>query len=331
MRAFYEPVALTAYEISDVERALAALQHPMSAGEDSLTWCRAPAGTLPDVYLSHLRCVDLEDDGTDDAHALGENQQHGQSTNRHLQRIFLDAQGRHLGLPICLLGEEEDDHHAWRFEHPAQARALQHLLGEAASAALQPVQTQYALARRMLMLRDAWSSYHLLWKQRGMPQPLLAVATVRKRTIWWRPDLPPAALEQAKTQSMPYSQAPVFDASAYQTLSFWQMLWDYVQRCPLSEVQSMFSTRHWGMAVRLHRTSHLPARGIGQTAAGLLQQLQTGPASVNALFQCLASDPEDLLRTVVGLLFTRVITTKKGSSTEPDSAYNSSQMGATRR
>ena len=331
MRAFYEPVALTAYEISDVERALAVLQHPMSAGDKTLTWCRAPAGIAPDVYLSHLRCVDLEDDDTDAAHALGENQHHGQSTNRHLQRIVLDAQGRHLGLPICLLGEEEDDHHAWRFDEPAQAHALQHLLSEAARAVLLPVQTQYALARRMVLLRGAWSSHHLLWKQRSMQQPVLAVATVRKRTIWWRPELPPATLEQAKTHSVPYSQAVVFDESAYQTLSFWQALWDYVQRCPLSEVQSMLSARYWNMDVRLHRTTHLPARGVGQTAAELLQQLHTGPSSVNTLFQRLASDPEDLLRTIVGLLFTRVITTEKSSSAEADSAYNSSQMGATRR
>ena len=66
MRAFYEPVALTHPEISDIARALNVMQRsPIHSS--GVYWCRCPAGVTPDLYVSHLRNVELEDDDAWDA------------------------------------------------------------------------------------------------------------------------------------------------------------------------------------------------------------------------------------------------------------------------
>lgn len=99
-----------------------------------------------------------------------------------------------------------------------------------------------------------------------------------------------------------------FDACRYQPLSLWQVLWDYVQRCPLTVVHTMCTPHFRDMTIRLHRTSHLPAKGMGHVARTLLHQIQAGPRTIGALMQRQDADPEDLLRALVGLLFIRVFT-----------------------
>ena len=70
MRAFYAPVGLTPYEISDIAEALAPLAGA-DGPDDAPEWKAAPPGLAPDLYLTHLRCVDLDDDGHDHGHDHG--------------------------------------------------------------------------------------------------------------------------------------------------------------------------------------------------------------------------------------------------------------------
>ena len=102
MRAFYEPVALTHPEISDIARALNVMQRsPIHSS--GVYWCRCPAGVTPDLYVSHLRNVELEDDDAWDADSADISPSaHGKP---YPPRLRLDAQGMHAGRPVCLLGE----------------------------------------------------------------------------------------------------------------------------------------------------------------------------------------------------------------------------------
>lgn len=73
MRAFYEPIALTAFETDDIALALKSL--PLAG---RWHWHRAPAGIVPDVYVSHLRSADLQEDApTSSFHAEQDAQRYG--------------------------------------------------------------------------------------------------------------------------------------------------------------------------------------------------------------------------------------------------------------
>lgn len=304
MRAFYEPVALTHPEISDIARALNVMQRsPIHSS--GVYWCRCPAGVTPDLYVSHLRNVELEDDDAWDADSADISPSaHGKPCP---PRLLLDAQGMHAGRPVCLLGEEEDSHHAWQLRSANQAVALHRLMSQSAQLVLAPMAMQFDLARQMICLRNAWPEHHLIWKMHDSPE-MLAIATVRTRKIWQLQDLDADALKRASIQTWRYTQPLSFDACRYQPLSLWQVLWNYVQRCPLSVAHTMCTPRLQEMTVRLHRIDHLPAHGLGHIARTLLHQVQAGPKTASALMQWQNAEPEDLLRALMGLLFIRVFT-----------------------
>ncbi|MDO5654267.1 MAG: hypothetical protein Q4G39_09220 [Brachymonas sp.] len=306
MRVFYTPVALTPYEVKDIARALLTVTRA-PAGERPLDWCRAPIGISPDLYLSHLRNVDLaEDEEGDGCHF-------GQTSNRHLQRVVLDAQGLYQGKPVALLGEDEMAHHTWRLEDDTQAEQLRHLLREAVGTSLSQVDAQFALASRLVALRRYWNSHHLLWQGAERDTPL-AVVTVRSRKAWWQSHLQAADFDKAKIRMVRYDKPLDFaPEDSYAPLSFWQLLWDYVQRCALTEVHLMLPLPYWDMPVRVHRVGHLPQQGVGDVAVRILHTLKEAPVSINSLLPQLACDPEDGLRTLVGLLFIRVVTFEKTS------------------
>lgn len=304
MRAFYEPVALTPSEIGDIARALNDVQHKQ-AHSRGIHWCRCPTGVIPDLYLSHLRSVELEDDDaweTNDADIPPET-----SGNPHPPCVRLDAQGRHAGRPVCLLGEDEDSHHVWQLQCTSQAAALHRLMSLSAHPVLTSTAMQFDLARQMICLRRVWPEHHLIWKMHDSPE-VLAIATVRTRKIWQLQNLDAHALRRAHVHTWHYTKPLPFDACRYQPLSLWQVLWDYVQRCPLAVVHTMCTPHFRDMTIRMHRIDHLPAHGMGHVAHALLHQVQAGPMTVGALLQRQDADPEDLLRALVGLLFLRVFT-----------------------
>ena len=180
-------------------------------------------------------------------------------------------------------------------------------MSQSAQLVLAPMAMQFDLARQMICLRNAWPEHHLIWKMHDSPE-MLAIATVRTRKIWQLQDLDADALKRASIQTWRYTQPLSFDACRYQPLSLWQVLWNYVQRCPLSVVHTMCTPRLQEMTVRLHRIDHLPAHGLGHIARTLLHQVQAGPKTASALMQWQNAEPEDLLRALMGLLFIRVFT-----------------------
>lgn len=304
MRAFYEPVALTPSEIGDIARALNDMQR-RQAHSLGIHWCRCPAGATPDLYLSHLRSAELEDDDAWDADDA--DMHPDTSGDPHPPRIRLDAQGMHAGRPMCLLGEDEDSHHAWKLQCTSQAAGLHRFMSLSARPVLTSMAIQFTLARQMIGLRHAWPGHHLIWKTHDSPE-MLAIATVRTRKIWQLQNLDTDTLRRARVHTWHYTEPLPFDACRYQPLSLWQVLWDYVQRCPLTVVHTMCTPHFRDMTVRLHRTDHLPAKGMGHVARALLHQIQAGPRTIGALMQRQDADPEDLLRALVGLLFIRVFT-----------------------
>lgn len=308
MRAFYEPVALTDYETTDIAQAVAAMQRTANS-PSHLDWCIAPKGSVPDVYISHLRCVDLEDDWSDDSQitpSIMASAKH----NRYIQRLVLDDDAQYNGRPICLLGEDEENHHAWRYTNPQQAIDLQTMLYEAAIDSMQAVCNLFALSSRMVALRGMWKSHNIIWKN-PTDDHVFAAVCVRKRKAWLHPDTQSHMLEKALIRTVKYTRALEFDTQGYHELSFWELLWDYVQRCSLTQVHTMLSPAHWNMTARLYRTKHLSLKDLPHPAHEILQQLHHAPAPVNQVLQTLQQDPEELLRAMVGLLFTRVVTLDK--------------------
>ena len=303
MRTFYEPVALTPYEVKDIAQALLAVVRPLTA-DKTLDWCRAPTGMQPDVYLSHLRNVDLAEEMEE-----SEGYRFGQSSNRHLQRMVLDEQGRYAGKPVALLGEDESTHHAWRFENDEQKAQLLQILDDAAGDNMAQLSAQFTLASRIVALRKYWSTHHLLFLQGSGGTAVLAAVTVRNRKVWWQRHLQTRALEKAKIRMVHYDRNQDFNPEGYAPLPFWPLFWDYVQRCALTDVHTMLPMPDWSMMVRLHRTSHLPQQGVGDIAHAILRELEKEPASINDLMrQQAGQDPEEWFRAMVGLLFIRAIT-----------------------
>lgn len=195
MRAFYEPVALTPSEIGDIARALNDVQRGQAHFLD-IHWCRCPAGATPDLYLSHLRSVELEDDDAGDVD--GADIYPDTSGNPHPPCIRLDAQGMHAGRPVCLLGEDEDSHHAWKLQCTSQAAGLHRFMSLSARPVLTSIAIQFALARQMIGLRHAWPGHHLIWKTHDSSE-ILAIATVRTRKIWQLQNLDTDTLRRARS------------------------------------------------------------------------------------------------------------------------------------
>lgn len=321
MRVFYKPIALTEYEVNDIARAIIAI--PRSSSLCHFDWCIVPKEMEPDVYISHLRCVDLEEDLSDDSQ-LTPSILSAANNNRYIQRLVLDENGQYKQRPMCLLGEDEENHHAWRYTNPKQAADLHTILYESAHEAMQETCVLFALSNRMVALRDIWKSHNLIWKDPSTKQ-ILAVACVRKRKVWLRPQTTSTMLEKALIRTLSYARKLEFESAEYQELSFWQLLWDYVQRCSLTHVHTMLTPRHWNMMVRLHRTAHLPKKTLPQSAKEILRTLSKAPAPIYQVMQTLQHEPEELLRTIVGLLFTRVVTFDK-TQTTVDSTLSEDDM-----
>ena len=311
MRVFYEPLALTAFETNDVACALESLQHIKG-----LRWHRAPSGTKPDVYLSHLRSIDLQEEVPDSSHHMEQDgQQYGQTSNQHQQRVLLDANGKYRNRPVCLLGEDEDDHFVWHFDgQPEKALALHQLLTETAGDTLNAARIQFALMQHLIRMRDIWGKKQLLWTNCSAPH-YLAVATVRKRTMWWHPELTPHQLEQAEVLCVPYEEKTNFDSAAYQSISMWQALWNHVQRTHASPMHAALSERNLHRLIQLHHSPHLPERGVGYAAQFIMRRLKKAPESVYTLSQQSIFASDELLRALVGLLLTRVITMDNTANT----------------
>lgn len=308
MRAFYEPVALTEYEVDAIAQAVAAMQRTAKSPYN-FDWCLVPKGSTPDVYISHLRCVDLEEDWSDDSQ-ITPSMIESTKNNRYIQRLFLDDEAQYNGRPICLLGEDEENHHAWRYTDPQQAIDLQEMLYEVAADSMQETCNLFALSNRIVALRAMWKSHNITWKDAATDHVLAAVC-VRKRIAWLHPDTRAGMLKKALIHTVKYTRELEFDPQGYHELSFWYLLWDYVQRCPLTHVHTMLTPEHWNMTARLYRIKHLPRKDLPQPAQEILRQLRKAPAPVHQVLQSLQQEPEELLRAMVGLLFTRVVTLDK--------------------
>ena len=310
MRAFYEPVALTPSETRDVAFTLHDASYVAEWAID-IHWHRPPWGVLPDMYLSHLRCVDLEDDEEDEIDDIDDFITFPEARPGYrAPRIALDAQGMHAGRPVCLLGEE-DAQYMWRLLTPEHAAGLLRQIRQCVYRTLETVCVRYTLARQMLGQHLAWNNHHLIWTDPDTAV-MLALANVPRRLRWQQPGLGMLALRRSHIALLPYDQDPGIDARQFQPLPFWQILWDYIQRCPLSEVRGTFAPNLSGKTVHLHRTDHLPPPVMGHVARALLLQLEGGAQSIQnicALMRQQSVDEEELLRALVGLLFTRSITT----------------------
>lgn len=304
MRAFYEPVALTAFETDDVASALKTLHHLKG-----LRWHRAPSGIQPDVYLSHLRSIDLQEDAPESSLQIEqEGQQYGQSNSQHQQRVLLDADGCYKNRPICLLGEYDEDHFIWRFDgQPEKAQALQQMLQQAVGNELYTTCIEFILTQQLIRMRDTWKNSHLIWTDANS-QIYLAVASPRKHTIWWHPQATLQQIKQAQTHCIPYEEKLDFDSTSYHSLTLQQALWSHAQRGRTSRMHSTLIERHLHDFVRLHHHMHLPKNDVGHAARYVVRRLGKAPESIHNLLQQPLFSKDEMLRALVALLLTRVIT-----------------------
>ena len=309
MRAFYEPIALTAFETDDIALALKSL--PLAG---RWHWHRAPAGIVPDVYVSHLRSADLQEDApTSSFHAEQDAQRYGQSNNQQ-QRVLLDADGTYQSRPVCLLGENDDDHFAWSFNHQStKAQELHQLLNATVADTLRATHTQHILTQQLLQMRSVWGKNHLVWQSSTSPH-YLAAATVCQRSIWLHPQATSEQIGQAAPRCIPYGEPLAFERDNYLCISLWQALWDHIQRSITVPMHATLTKRHLHEFLRLHRTQQLPANGVGHAARYIIERLQGAPQSVYTIMQQHLFCPDELLRTLLALLLTRVIAFEKNNA-----------------
>lgn len=302
MRAFYAPVGLTPYEISDIAEALAPLAGA-DGPDDAPEWKAAPPGLAPDLYLTHLRCVDLDDDGQQGADGPADT---AIGFNRYIQRVALDPQGHYQGLPACLLGEDEEAHQEWRNSTDHAGEELAQNLTESFGG-LDALRSRYALITAMVSQRASWGCHHLVWRDPAS-SALVAVVSASRRKVWRQQHLPLAAMRGATLSTIPYAEGWRFDASGMEELSFWELLWEYTLRCPLPQVHAMLPPRLWRYTVHAHRTYHLPDRVLSDPARHVLAQVQNGHRlRITDALTHPTLDTGELLRAVAGLLFTRVL------------------------
>lgn len=289
--AYLEPVGLSPVEAN----AILAL-----AGRNNSTvqWQRPPPGSAPDVYVAHLRSVDLPEDGTDSIPPW--------SIDRYPPRVVVDERGRYQGRPVCLVGGCENNHLAWNSKDAESIGELNAGLRFAA-AQLSRQRIRYALARAAWLNRDTWAVSRLHLLSHGQVMAMIDPASGQ---VYLRRSATAIQLERVALQVLP--ARPVAHSPDFETLPMASVLWELARRCNEEALPRLLPPAL--LKSRLMRASPLPIpmADLDEQSQMILGELDQTPLTVAQLrSKCKLPEPT-LTRALAGLAIsqaTRAVST----------------------
>ena len=259
--------------------------------DSTVQWQRPPPDSPPDVYVAHLRSVDLAEDGTDSTPPW--------TMDRYPPRVVVDERGHYQGRPVCLLGGCESTHLAW---NSGDAEAIGELNTglRFAAAQLSRQRIRYALGRVAWLNRDAWASSRLHLVSHGQVVAMIDPAQ-------WQVHLRRAAtaiqVERVALQVLP--ARPVAPSPDFETLPMASALWELARRCNEEALPRLLPRGF--LKSRLVRSTPLPIpmAELDEQSQMILGELDLAPRTVAQLrTKCKLPEPT-LTRALAGLAVSR--------------------------
>ncbi len=284
--AYLQPVGLSPVEASAI---MAAANGPHS----TLCWNVPPTGIQPDVYLAHLRTVDLEEDCAQPLTAL--------LPDRYPPRLAIDDRGLHQGRPVCLVGGHENTHLAWAPHTPGALAELHSGLRDA-GAQLTRQRIHYALGREAWLRRHHWSHQRLQLHSHGQ---LMAVIDPAGWRIALRRGATAVQVEQAAVDIVAASAG--LDSTGMEVFPLELALWTLARRCNESALPELLPSGF--LRARLARWNPLPQQPgeLDDNCQAIWSALDAHPMSAAELRRSLKLPEPVLLRALACMALSRVI------------------------
>jgi hypothetical protein len=291
--AYLQPVGLSPVEANAIMT---------SAGRNSSTvqWQLPTPDSTPDVYVAHMRSVDLPEDRTDSTPPC--------SIDRYPPRVAVDERGRYQGRPVCLIGGCESTHLAWS-AHDAESIGELNAGLRFAAAQLSRQRIRYALGRVAWLNRGVWETSHLHLLSHGQVMAMIDPANWQ---VYLRRTATAIQLERVALQELP--ARPITHSSDFETLPMESVLWELARRCNEAALPRLLPPNF--LKSRLMRSSRMPfpMSELDEHSQMILGELDQAPLTLAQLrTKCLL--PESALtRALAGLAVSRIT---RAVSTKP--------------
>lgn len=263
------------------------------AGKNNSTvqWQRPLPDSTPDVYVAHLRSVDLTEDGTNSTPPW--------SMDRYPPRVVVDERGRYQGRPVCLLGGCESTHLAW---NSTDADAIGELNSglRFAAAQLSRQRIRYALGRAAWLNRDSWANSRLHLVSHGQ---IVAMIDPAQWQVHLRRAATAIQVERVALQVLP--ARPTAPSPDFETLPMASALWELARRCNDEALPELLPPRL--LKSRLMRSTPLPIpmADLDEHSQMILGELDLAPLTATQLRnKCKLPEPT-LTRVLAGLTASR--------------------------
>ena len=283
--AYLQPVGLSPVESN-------AILTSASRNNSTVQWQQPAPDSTPDVYVAHMRSVDLPEDRTDSTPAW--------SMDRYPPRIAVDDRGRYQGRPVCLIGGCESTHLAWNSNDAESIGELNAGLRFAA-AQLSRQRIRYALGRAAWLNREVWATSQLQLLSHGQ---IMAMIDPANWQVHLRRTATAIQIERVALQELP--ARPITQSSDFEILPMESVLWELARRCNEEALPRLVPPAF--LKSRLMRSSRMPFPTAEldedtQTVLGLLEQAPLTLAQLRSKCQL----PEaTLTRVLAGLAVSRV-------------------------
>ena len=282
-QAYLQPIGLSPMEANAVLEVAA-------RNNGAVQWQRPPPDCPPDVYVAHLRSIDLPDDGSDSAPPW--------SMDRYPPRIVVDEHGHYQGHPVCLIGGCESNHLAWNASEAESVGELNASLRFAA-AQLSPQRIRYAIGRTAWLNREVWATSQLQLLSHGqimtVIDPAGGLAHLRRTATAIQVERVALKVVPART----LAPSPEFESKPLPA-----MLWELARRCNDEALPGLLPPALLrGPLASAHPTATL----LDERGQSPLDLLAAGPLTAAEL-QGRSKLPEALfMRTLAGMAITNAV------------------------
>ncbi|TAM47889.1 MAG: hypothetical protein EPN61_04250 [Burkholderiaceae bacterium] len=284
--AYLQPVGLSPVEAN-------AILTSASRNNSTVQWQQPAPDTTPDVYVTHMRSVDLPEDRTDSTPPW--------SMDRYPPRVAVDDRGRYQGRPVCFIGGCESTHLAWSSNDAESIGELNAGLRFAA-AQLSRQRVRYALGRAAWLNREVWATSQLHLLSHGQ---VMAIIDPANWLVYLRRTATAIQIERVALRELP--ARPITQSSDFDVLPMESVLWELARRCNEEALPRLVPPAF--LKSRLMRSNRMPFPMAefdedSQIILGLLEQAPLTLAQLRGKCQL----PETtLMRVLAGLAVSRVV------------------------
>ncbi len=283
--AYLQPVGLSPVEAN-------AILTSASRNNSTVQWQQPAPDSTPDVYVAHMRSVDLPEDRTDSTPAW--------SMDRYPPRVAVDDRGRYLGRPVCFIGGCESTHLAWSSNDAESIGELNAGLRFAA-AQLSRQRVRYALGRAAWLNREVWATSQLHLLSHGQ---VMAIIDPANWLVYLRRTATAIQIERVALRELP--ACPITQSSDFDVLPMESVLWELARRCNEEALPGLVPPAF--LKSRLMRSSRMPfpMTELDEDSQMVLGALEQAPLTIAQLrAKCQLAEPT-LMRVLAGLAVSRV-------------------------